>query len=242
MYFLNQLQKQNIKPLVIRTRKGYHVHVFFDSIYEINQELDFWKQVYKQLQIDLLQNHNYNFLDFAVVGDINRMCRVPFSIHERSGIECPVVNSLLETDKIRSIEYFKLYGLKQKDILSAMEKAREFRKTTKKRVLTYVPRNLSLESAEGIRPCFVKALDSGEMCHQQRLALLQEAYSLEFHSQESIIDLFRCLNDFDDSITRYQVNWFFTHWVEKGEITPYNCRTIQRYGWCIGDQCPRLKQ
>ena len=40
-YFLNQLQTQNIKPLVIRTRKGYHVHVFFDSIYEINQELDF---------------------------------------------------------------------------------------------------------------------------------------------------------------------------------------------------------
>ena len=170
------------------------------------------------------------------------MCRIPFSIHERSGVECSVVNSQLETDKIRSIEYFKLYGLKQKDILSAMEKAHEFRKTARKKTLTYVSRNLSFESSDGIRPCFVKALDSGEMCHQQRLALLQEAYSLGFHSQESIIDLFRCLNDFDDSITRYQVNWFFTHWVDKGEITPYSCRTIQRYGWCIGDQCPRLKQ
>jgi hypothetical protein len=241
-HFLNYLELQNIKPLVIRTRKGYHVHVFFDSVYEINREVVFWKQVYKQLQLALLQDYNYRFIDCAVIGDINRMCRIPFSIHERSGVNCPVVNSQLETDKIRSIEYFKLYGLKQKDILSAMEKAREFKKTTKKRRLTYVPRNLSLESADGIRPCFVKALDSGEMCHQQRLALLSEAYHLGFHSPESIIDLYRCLNDFDYSITTYQVNWFFNHWVEKGEITPYSCQTIQRNGWCLGDECPRLNR
>jgi hypothetical protein len=61
------------------------VHVFFDSVYEINQELEFWKQVYRQLQFGLLQDHNYRFIDYAVVGDINRMCRIPFSIHEKSG-------------------------------------------------------------------------------------------------------------------------------------------------------------
>jgi hypothetical protein len=55
------------------------------------------------------------------------MCRIPFSIHEKSGEECIVVNSNLEDDKVRSVEYFKLYGLKQKDILAAMDKAREFR-------------------------------------------------------------------------------------------------------------------
>lgn len=122
-----------------------------------------------------------------------------------------------------------------------MEKAREFRKTAKKRMLTYVPRNLSLESADGIRPCFVKALDSGEMCHQQRLALLSEAYSLGFHSLESIIELYRCLNDFDYSTTNYQVQWFFNHWVEKGGITPYSCKKIQTYGWCIGNECSKSK-
>jgi DNA primase large subunit len=103
--------------------------------------------------------------------------------------------------------------------------------------MNYVPKTLSFESAEGIRPCFVKALDSGEMCHQQRLALLQEAYSLGFHSPESIIEIFKCLNDFDDSITRYQVNWFFTNKVEKDEVRPYSCRTIQKYGWCLGEDC-----
>jgi hypothetical protein len=52
------------------------------------------------------------------------MCRIPFSIHEKSGEECAVVDLQLEQDKIRSVEYFKLYGLKQKDMLSAMDKAR----------------------------------------------------------------------------------------------------------------------
>ena len=32
-HFLKQLDTLNIKPLVIKTRRGYHVHVFFDSIY-----------------------------------------------------------------------------------------------------------------------------------------------------------------------------------------------------------------
>jgi hypothetical protein len=240
-YFLKQLSTLKIKPLVIRTKRGYHVHVFFDSVYEINQELEFWKQVYKQLQFALLQVHNYRFIDYAVVGDINRMCRIPFSIHEKSGEECLVVNSNLEEDKVRSVEYFKLYGLKQKDILTAMDKAHEFRKILKEKKIKYVPNTLSIESSEGIRPCFVKALNSGEMCHQQRLALLQEAYSLGFHSQESIIDLFRVLNDFDDAITRYQVSWFFNNKVEKDNVKPYSCRTIERYGWCLCNECHRQK-
>ena len=241
-YFLKHLASLNIKPLTLRTRRGYHVHIFFDSVYEANQELEFWKQVYRQLQLALLQDHDYHFIDYAVVGDINRMCRIPFSIHEKSGEECLIVDSQLKNDKVRSIKYFKLYGLKQKDIMSAMDRAREFRKALKEKRIKYVSKTLSFESSEEIRPCFVKALNSGEMCHQQRLALLQEAYSLGFHSPESIIDLFRCLNDFDDSITRYQVNWFFTNKVDKNEVRTYSCRTIQRYGWCQGDECPKLKK
>jgi hypothetical protein len=240
-YFLKQLDSLNVKPLVVKTRRGYHVHVFFDSVYELNQDHEFWKQVYKELQVGLLQDHDYRFIDYAVVGDINRMCRIPFSVHEKSGEECPVVDSRLEQDKVRSIEYFKLYGLKQKDILSAMDKAREYRKALKEKKLKYVARTLNFESSDGIKPCFVRAMNSGEMCHQQRLALLQEAYALGFHSPESIVDLFRCLNDFNDSITSYQVNWFFTNKVDRNEVRPYSCRTIQKYGWCLGDECPKLR-
>ena len=241
-HFLKQLDLRNIKPLVIRTRRGYHVHIFFDSVYEIDEQFDFWKQVYKQLQFELIQEHNYRFIDYAVIGDINRMCRVPLSIHEKSGIECAIVDNDLEPDKIRSIEYFKLYGLKQEDILSAMDKAREIEKMLKKKRMTFSPRSLTSDSTNGIRPCFVKAMDSKEMCHQQRLALLQEAYSVGFHSPESVVEIFSCFNDFDESITGYQVNWFFTNVVESGSVRLYSCRTIQKYGWCIGEVCPRKKK
>lgn len=241
-YFLKQLDALNIKPLVLRTRKGYHVHIFFDSVYEINQKIDFWKQVYKQLQLRFLHDYNYRFIDYAVVGDINRMCRIPLSIHEKSGEECIVVDNQLEPDKTRSIEYFKLYGLKRKDVLYAMDKARELEKSRKQIQVKYVARTLTFDDFKGIRPCFIKAMDSGEMCHQQRLALLHEAYSLGFHSPESIIAIFKCFNDFSESITAYQVNWFISNWVEKGSFRPYSCRTIQRYGWCLGDECPRLEK
>jgi len=240
-HFLKQLGTLNIKPLVIRTRRGYHVHVFFDSIYEINNDHEFWKNVYKQLQYGLLQNRNYQFIDHTVLGDINRMCRIPLSIHEKSGEECTVIDNRLEQDKIRSVEYFKLYGLKQKDLLAAMDKARELEKSREQKQIKYVPGNFTFESFNGLRPCFTRVMKSGEMCHQQRLALLQEAYSLGFHSPESIIDLFRCFNDFSESITEYQVNWFLANRVERSEIRPYSCRTIRKYGWCLGDECPRLK-
>jgi DNA primase catalytic subunit len=141
--FLKQLGTLNIKPLVIKTRRGYHVHVFFDSIYEINNEFEFWKQVYKQLPYELLKDSNYRFIDHSVLGDINRMCRIPLSIHEKSGEECIIVDTKLEQDKTRSVEYFKLYGLKQKDLLTAMDKARELEKTRKQKQIKYLTKNFA---------------------------------------------------------------------------------------------------
>jgi hypothetical protein len=113
------------------------------------------------------------------------MCRILFSIHEKSREERLVVDSQLEQDKVRSAEYFKLYGLKQKDVMSAMDKAREFRKALNEKRVKYVERKLTVENLDEIRSCFVKALNSGEMCHQQRLALLQESYSRGFQAQRA---------------------------------------------------------
>ena len=71
----------------------------------------------------------------------------------------------LKEDKIRNIEYFKLYGLKQKDLMSAMDKERKLEKSHKQRQTKYVTRKLTFGSSIGIRPCFIKAINSGEMCH-----------------------------------------------------------------------------
>jgi len=109
-HFLKQLDLQNIKPLIIRTRRGFHVHVFFDSIYEITDDLEFWKQVYKQLQYSFLQDQNYRFIDHSVLGDINRMCRIPLSIHEKSGEEpaFPVPDVPIDKNDLRYVSGYIL--------------------------------------------------------------------------------------------------------------------------------------
>jgi len=71
-----------------------------------------------------------------------------FSILEKTREECLVVDSQLEQDKVRSVEYFKLYGLKQKDIMSAMDKAREFRKALYEKRVKYVERYLTFENLD----------------------------------------------------------------------------------------------
>ena len=43
-------------------------------------------------------------------------------------------------------EYFKLYGLKQNNLLAAMDKAREFEKSLKEKRTKYVPRKFTFES------------------------------------------------------------------------------------------------
>ena len=46
----------------------------------------------------------------------------------------------------RSIQFFKLYGLKQKDLMAAMEKARVQQKALKQKRVTYVARNFAFDN------------------------------------------------------------------------------------------------
>ncbi len=76
-------------------------------------------------------------MDSAVIGDINRLCRIPLSIHEKSGEECIIVNNQLEQDKVRSIEYHRLYGLKQMDIKLAINNVRNLENFIEKEATSY---------------------------------------------------------------------------------------------------------
>ena len=85
-----------------------------------------------------MKGYDYRFNDPVVMGDLKRMCRIPLSIHEASGEICAIVNERLEDDKIRSIEYFKLYGLKRKNYEVAIEKAKEMGKVQKQKQIKSV--------------------------------------------------------------------------------------------------------
>jgi len=237
-FFLNHLNELNIKPLVVKTYKGYHVYVFLDYIYSLDKQNKLLKEVYKQLQSVLLEGLEYKYVDWHVVGDLNRLSRIPLSIHQKTGQECIIVDNQLKPDKIRSIDFFKLYGLKEVDVRAIIKKIVRNKKPIGNTAIDYSVNSNS--SFKEIRPCFKKAMDAGEMCHAQRLALLLEAYCAGHEDEDSLTDIFRCFNDFNEQITIYQVNYFLDNTVSEGEVRPYKCKTIQAKGWCIGEHCPYI--
>lgn len=239
-FFLNHLDELNIKPLVVKTCKGFHVYVFLDLVYSIgNGDNKLLKEVYKQLQMALLEGHDYRYIDWHVVGDINRLSRIPLSIHQKTGQECNIVDNHLRPDKIRSLEFFRLYGLKEADIKEIIKRIVKNKKPIDNTPKDY-PTNVN-GSFKKIRPCFKRAMGAGEMCHEQRLALLLEIYSLGNQDLDNIVEYFRCFNDFSEEETSKQVQWFLNNEVQKGFTRPYKCATIQSKGWCLGEQCSYMK-
>ena len=253
--FLNHLSEMGIVALVVKTRKGYHVYIYFDRVYEIDNDIEFWRGVYTALHKRFIKGkrHKYNYVDTTSKADIKRLCRIPMSIHQKDGSECIVLDMKLKPTKLRSIEYFKMYGLKRQDLIKAVEWVRvDLERRKKEAEKRKVERKENWETKHGftgeVRPCFKVRMDAGEMCHQQRLALLIEAFysKSECKTREGMIELFRCFNDFDGdrskSTCRTQVNWFFDHKVDenkqRSKTKPYKCETIEEFGWCLFNDCP----
>ena len=261
MKFVNMLINERtprLQPMLVKTRKGYHVYIYFDKVYSLGCEDDFLKETYATLTGTLrgLYESRYGPLEYSdtsVERDVFRIARIPLSVHEVSGERCMFMklsgvksgNFDLEQDKIRGLAYFKNYSLKQDDMFKAIRITKlRIAEKAKAREEAKANSDNSWETTHGyvghIRPCFQKALESGEMCHQQRLALLTEAWYSGIKSFEGLVEIFRPLHDFDgdkssQSTCRYQCQWFLDH--EGYNVPPYTCDTIQKLGWCIENEC-----
>lgn len=253
--FLRHLTKEGIIPLVVKTRKGYHVYIYFDRIYEVDINNDddenFWRKVYGFIHKRFVKGnrHKYQYVDTTSKKDIKRLCRVPTSIHQKSGEECIVLDAKLRPTKFRSINYFKMYGLKREDLIKAVEWVRINEEREKREALKREKeREENWQGEHGytgeIRICFQVRMEHKEMCHQQRLALLIEGFFAGYKTRDKMVDLFRCFNDFNEEATRTQVDWFFDNNVKetRGEpvckVKPYRCDTIREKKWCLGEECP----
>ena len=238
-----------IQPLIVKTRKGYHVYLFFDSIYEIDSDIDYWNDVYKELQMMFIKSnsHEYRYFD-SISSSIKNMARIPTSIHEISGEECKVLNVNLEPTKLRELNFYRLYGLKRKHLKLACDIVTERRQKHKEEVEKHREESREYwEETHGfvgkIRPCFMNRIEAGTMCHAQRLALLNEAFYSGYDTVEKVVDLYRKFKDFNDKTTRYHVERFFKDKLDKtkeeSRIRPYKCETIRKFGWCLeSDICP----
>lgn len=235
-----------VTPLIVKTNKGYHVYIYFDSVYEIDNDIEFWCEVYGTLYKSFYRNGDkFRFIDTSSETDIFRMSRIPLSTHEKSGLECIIVDENLKPTKIRGIGYYKLHGLRKNDLLKAMNITRDIllkEKLKEKLKHDFQPiENVKYIYSGKIRPCFLSALELREMPHKMRLAMLLEAWFMENkHSREELINIFRDLNDFNEKITTDQVDWFLENKIYE-TFKPYSCDTMIKENWCVQDKCYKYK-
>jgi len=248
---------RNIAPLVCKTRRGYHVYIFLSKVFTFEpKHFEFAKKVYKKLC-----DRFTNMMDLKYVDDhnsnIKQLARVPTSIHQKSGEVCIIVDNNLVQTKIRGLNYFRLYGIIPVEvarIIDLLKKEEKLKKAKEEQLKAEMPKSRGwVQVRQGkIRPCFEKALDVGEACHQQRLALLLEAYCSSIITVEGMMELFSRFHDYDENIPnskhicRTQVGWFFERQVKPlldagKEVKPYKCSTIFKHGWCLKEECPIYK-
>lgn len=256
---LEFLEELEVEPLIMGTRKGFHVYVFLRKIYEVEEvNLNFAKEVFgvlclSQIKINKLyqelnddDREKWKYLDFDPLGDIMRMARVPLTPHEKTGTICQILDRNLEPTKVRDIDLFKGYGLREDVIREAVETVKTFHKRKIVKEWGQVDRGAKSfckpngEFHGQLRPCFTERLRLGEMQHQQRLALLLEMWWSGYKTKETMLQICRQFKDFNERKSMTQINDFFNH--ERWKFPPYRCDTIKSHGWCLKGECPLYKK
>jgi len=248
--FLNNVGG-DIQPLIVETYKGYHVYLFLHKIYTFSEgNYEFVRNVYYELKKQFFGKEKYQFLDTSSDYDIMRFCRIPLTNHEKTGTPCLIVKrTTLEPDKIRNISYFQQFGIPSSSVEQAIrcvkdEIKRKVLEETKAVIERAEEASADMQTTNGfkgrIRPCFMKRLESGEMTHSMRLAFLIEAYFSGCRTEDEIVDLFRNMGDFNESITRYQVKYFLDK--SPSVYPPYRCKTLAHKGWCLGKSCSSFEK
>jgi len=256
---LKFVESLDYEPFIVATRKGFHVYIFLRRIYEFQpRNLSFASEVFGVLGLSMLgmrklyceltedDRKTWKYLDFAPLGDIVRMARIPLTSHEKTGLMCRVLNRSLEPTKVRGVELFRGYGLREDNIREAVELVKaHHKKQISKQWRTITSGAKAFEGGNGfkgsMRPCFTDRLfNIGEMSHQQRLALLMEAYASGYRTEEKLMQLCRHFEDFKESTSRTQIQWFLKN--KAGKFPPYKCKTIESNGWCIKGECAKWRR
>jgi len=247
-----QKDKFNPIPFIVQTYKGYHVYYFLSKVCEFSPiRYNEFKELYETLQKLLVGNRmDYQFMDSLIVGDLNRMARVPLTPHEKSGQICEILDEKLQKTKIRSPNFYRNYGIPLSFVRKAikiMERNRTREYNQEKSIMKEMENKVKngngngIESGHGIRPCFLERMKRKEATHAMRLAWLPEIYYNGYNTPEKMLELCReTWSDFNEKISRDQIEYWFKH--ELYLYHPWKCSTIRRKNWCLGEEeCRNLR-
>jgi len=210
------------EPLVCYSgRKGYHVRVWLRDPIEFNSQ-GLAKRFYRIMQEKLLKGLEFETLDRQVIGDIKRLSRVPYTIHEKTGNPCIPITKSHTPLLLTSLTPFRRRGLSQQFVDLCLKEAER----KERKCLRVFKSNL-----KGIRPCLLDALHNPQLDHKVRVAIVAEAYRAGLGVKE-IEELFLSQSDFSLERTEYQIK----HIIEGG-YKPFRRSTLKDLGVCHGVRC-----
>ena len=231
----------NISPLIFFSgSKGYAVYVFLqEPILGSESEL---KELYQKLQDILVGSDKYRWLDPAPLGDLKRVSRVPFSLHQKTSSLCvPVDISEYPPTPYKLdpgfIQYHKDYGLNNKLVEFAKRKIEQERTKPKRyrQTLDSVQKN--------VRPCLANIMEStafpkpkkGYDGHNLMISAVIE-YICAGYSKDEILGLLSKKQGYNEVQSQKFVNYI------SSKYHPRRCETIAAYGGCVSNDCPNAKK
>jgi hypothetical protein len=219
---------QTASFMVFSGSKGYNLYVWLKTpIKAAEPEL---RRIYGTLQQMLLSGTNYKTLDPQVIGDIKRVSRIPFSVHQKTKELCvPVTQDLTpyRPDPGFTSKYRRA-GINQSIVKVAVKKAND--QTTPPIRPTYRIRS------KDPRPCMTQIIRKNVFPCSGTGHLLLVAAVAEYHKNgytpREIVSLFSHKTNFSYE----QTNQFVSE-ITKRDYTPFQCSTIKELGGCVGRSC-----
>jgi hypothetical protein len=228
-FALHLKQYYKVEPLVLFSGcKGYAVYVWLAN----QQHFEDGKQAkmfYKTAQKLLLKGCKFETLDPQPIGDVKRVSRVPYTVHEKSGSPCVPLTIQHAPLLVTSLLGFRQKGLGERFVKICYKQMEK--EAVRKRFTVFK------RTVKGVRPCFsaalAKPLDE-QNGHLMRLAIAVEYLHLGLQPAE-VTPLFQSQSDYN-----YDKSLGFVEDAKKRGYKPFKCRTIRELGFCLPD-CRRHK-
>lgn len=231
--FTNKIRAMwGIDDLIIRSgHKGFNAYVWLTTPYSgddpgsaTQEEL---KEKYTALQNQLIGCDPYPTLDRHVIGDIRRIARVPYSLHQVTGNLVVPVNIDGEPYDLPSdfIVHHKLYGINPFGYFYTPQKIPS-------RITRPLATHNQTKTTE-LRPCMQSIVESASVhdpAHKLKVCLVAELYE-KGYSENAIVAFFSGMSGFNEAITRSQIRSVI------GNYKPFRCSTIRALGGCVGASC-----